>query len=328
MSESYHNRFERDSEAALGWIARLRSDAASEQDRQAFALWLAEDPDHKRAMDAMLELWDDLGAVRHIPDLDAPAQEPVAANAPRYRPWAALAVVATLVVGLLLWPLQQANLEGEVYQTALGEQRSVELPDRSRILLNTDTRLRVTLQADQRLVSLLRGEAFFQVEPDRERPFHVDTGSARVTVLGTAFNVYREHDSTDVTVSEGVVRVTELGATGGRAPQIEVLHVNQQLRADRRGLHGVATVDTASRMAWQRGELVAQEMPLPELARQLERYHPTRILIPDPDVAALTVSGVFRLDQPEVILRALEVSLELRADRLDDHTVQLLKAGG
>ena len=79
-------------------------------------------------------------------------------------------------------------------------------------------------------------------------------------------------------------------------------------------------------LAWQRGELVADEMRLPELARELERYHDINILIADADVAAMTVSGVFSLDQPpEDLLRALELSLDLEARELDQGTVQLLK---
>ena len=329
MTADSSDSFDRDCESALGWIARLRSDAASDEDRQAFALWLAVDPDHRHAMDQMLDLWDDLGVVRHMPDLNAdPRDFTAAANSPRYWPWAA-ALAATLVLGVfLLWPAQQGDLGGELFETALGEQRSVELSDQSRIMLNTATRLRISLGDGQRLVTLLRGEAFFQVQPDPERPFHVDTGSTRITVLGTAFNVYRERDAADITVTEGVVRVTELGATGGRAPATAVLHINQQLHADRRGLSAVAAVDAGKHTAWQRGELVADKMPLTELVSQLQRYHPTRILIVDPQVAALTVSGVFRLDDLEAILEALEVSLDLEAARLDDDSVQLLKAGG
>lgn len=329
MKKDSSDSFDRDCDSALGWIARLRSDIASDEDRQAFALWLAEDPGHRQAMDQMLDLWDDLGVVRHMPNLDTVAQDfTTAANSPRYWPWAA-ALTATLVLGvLLLWPTQQGGGGGELFETALGEQRSVELSDQSRVTLNTATRLRVSLEDDQRLITLLRGEAFFQVQPDPQRPFHVDTGSTRITVLGTAFNVYRERDATDITVTEGVVRVTELGDTGGRAPATEVLHLNQQLHADRRGLHAIATVDTGKHTAWQRGELVAEQMPLPELVKQLQRYHPTRIFIVDPDVAALTVSGVFRLDNLEAILQALEVSLDLKATPLDDDSVQLLKAEG
>ena len=60
--------------------------------------------------------------------------------------------------------------------------------------------------------------------------------------------------------------------------------------------------------------------------RELERYHDTRILITDPRVAHLTVSGVFQLEQPDAILRALAVSHDLDVEQLDDNRVKLLKA--
>ena len=81
-----------------------------------------------------------------------------------------------------------------------------------------------------------------------------------------------------------------------------------------------------AKLAWQRGELVAQEMPLVDLIQQLERYQPTEIIIADPDLAVMTVSGVFQLDQPQAILSALEVSLGIQVDLVDDTTVRLLKA--
>ena len=71
---------------------------------------------------------------------------------------------------------------------------------------------------------------------------------------------------------------------------------------------------------------MAREMTLPALIQQLERYHDTEILIADPDLAVLTVSGVFQLDKPDAIISALELSLDLRADILEDGTVRLLKA--
>ena len=86
-------------------------------------------------------------------------------------------------------------------------------------------------------------------------------------------------------------------------------------------------MDITSHIAWQQGKLIANEMPLLELVAQLERYRDTRILISDGDVAALTISGVFELDQPESILRALELSLDLEVVELDSKTVQLLKSG-
>ena len=63
MNHSVTEQFDRDCEDALGWIARFRSGDASEQDRESFALWLAEAPARKLAMDSMLDMYGDLGAL-------------------------------------------------------------------------------------------------------------------------------------------------------------------------------------------------------------------------------------------------------------------------
>ena len=311
-------------DAALGWVARLRADTASEQDRQAFALWLAEDPHHGEAMDRMLDLWEELGVVAVLPETDAPAV-PEAANNARWYAGAA-AIAATVALAVALWPRLDPVPEPLRYQTALGEQRSITLPDDSTVVLNTDSSISVTYTDEQRHIALKRGEAWFQVTPNAQRPFHVNAGEARVTAIGTAFNIYLDGRATDVTVTEGVVQVQELGETGNRAPATETLRVNQQLRASDAGWEVTLADDLGSILAWQRGELVARELPLPDLIRQLERYHDTRILVGDPDLAVMTVSGVFQLDHPEAIISALELSLNVRTDVLEDGTIRLLKA--
>lgn len=161
---------------------------------------------------------------------------------------------------------------------------------------------------------------------DPARPFHVDTGSARVTAIGTAFNISRRQQGSSITVTEGVVRVTELGATGNRVADSDVLHANYRLLATPNGLEPSSKADIEQDLAWQHGKLIARNMPLPELVAELERYHHTRILIGDSATATETVSGVFQLDHPQSNLEALQRSHGLRVVRLDEHTVQLLKS--
>jgi transmembrane sensor len=325
------------SDEALAWVARLQGDSVSDNDIDAFALWLGADSSHPPAMDAAIALWEELAVVSLLPETGdiAPAERTgatgarprEAANASSW--WVpAAAVAACLFTAILLWPVVGGDAEAQVFTTALGERRTVILADDSRLLLNTSSRIRVQFESDQRRLSLLRGEVYFEVASDPERPFHVDTGSARATAIGTAFNIRRRPDSVEILVTEGVVRVEETGGSGSRSPAVEILHANQSLLASRGGFQasGGSDSDRHRQLAWQRGELVADEMRLPVLARELERYHDLNILIADADVAAMTVSGVFSLDQPpEDLLRALELSLDLEARELDQGTVQLLK---
>ncbi len=154
----------------------------------------------------------------------------------------------------------------------------------------------------------------------------MDAGEARITAIGTAFNVYVHDGTTDITVTEGVVKVTELGETGARAATAEVLRKDQRLLVNPGGWQ-ISTSDTAQQLAWRSGQLVAREMPLLDLVAQIQRYYDKNIVVTDPDVAAMSVSGVFDLDQPDATLRALALSLDLQTEQLDDASVRLLKAG-
>ena len=321
-----HNNSEEDRDTALGWIARFRSDAATDDDRASFALWLAQDPAHKRAMDAMLDMWQDLASVRIMVE-NTSQQAPLdAANQSRHWAKAAIATAASVALAIFIWPQSAPESAGPVYyQTAVGEQHTVVLDDGSSLSLNTNSRVSVRYSEERRHIALLRGEAFFEVAKDSARPFDVDAGSARVTAIGTAFNIYRQGDTASITVAEGVVRVTELGATGNRPAATEILRANQQLKATGQGLQAATTAEASLSTAWQRGEIIAQGMTLADLVGQIERYHDTHILITDSSIAALTITGVFPLHEIEPILQALQVSLGLQVVPLGDKTLQLIR---
>ena len=322
MNQRFTENRAHDCDIALGWIARMRCESASIHDTEEFALWLSADSSHRIATDSMLDMWDDLGSVQHLP-FPTPYTTPAA----NQRNWLAGAVVlaACLVLAIFLWPLSPVDPDALEFRTAVGEHQSFELEDQSILTLNTDSKVAVIYGETLRHIELLRGEAYFEVSRDEGRPFEVDAGIAKVTALGTAFNIYRNDDAARITVIEGVVRVTELGTTGNRPAATEILYANQQLTANSSGLNTAQSVDVEQLIAWQDGKLIADEMPLPELLAQLDRYWEKRVLILDTKVAALTISGVFLLDRPESVLHALKLSHGLEIVKLDSQTLQLLK---
>jgi transmembrane sensor len=200
------------------------------------------------------------------------------------------------------------------------------LKDGSTVRLNTDTSLETSFSARQRRLTLHRGEAYFEVAHDPDRPFIVDAGNLEVRALGTAFNVYLEGETGVVTVTKGVVRVSERNVPGTRPPQSELLYPDQQLSGDRRGLGTASPVEADHRLAWRDGRLVAEAMPLAALVKELSRYHPNRIFIAEHQLAERTVSGVFMLEDLDSILLALEHTAQVRSVTLEDGSVQLIGA--
>jgi transmembrane sensor len=318
-----HARQDRQDTQAGEWLVRLRSGAVTEQERRDFALWLAADAANASAFDRVTELWEDLGVVSELPLA-------IRGQPHRYRDRlaGAMALAACLLLAALLWPGVQDPADYQHYRTGLGEQRTVVLDDGSEVMLNTRSSMIVAFSDEQRSVELAGGEAFFSVSDDPGRPFVVDAGSAVVTVIGTAFNIRRDDSSSEITVNEGVVRVVESGAPASRAPATEVLHPRQQLRAEPSGLRTVKTVDSEQAVAWRRGEIVAQAMSLPALAAEIRRYHDLNIVITDPAVAEMTVSGIFSVREPDAILRALQLSLGLEVEQINSNTLRLLKTAG
>ncbi len=106
MNTRSTDSYDQTCETALGWIARLRADDVSQQDRESFALWLGQDKSNGHAMDSMLDLWDDLGVVRLLPQ--ETTSEPKAANNSRWLA-SSVALAACLDGGQHLFP---AHLKG------------------------------------------------------------------------------------------------------------------------------------------------------------------------------------------------------------------------
>ncbi len=134
------------------------------------------------------------------------------------------AVAATLLLFVAAAAFLGYRLEQDPeYITSIGEQRTVPLDDGSRIALNSNSQVQIEFTADKRTVRLLRGEAFFEVAHNKERPFVVIAGENEVTAVGTAFEVRYEPDHIDVTLVEGKVNVTSTAEPLGGAPACRVL---------------------------------------------------------------------------------------------------------
>jgi transmembrane sensor len=174
-------------EQAVAWL--LRRETLSDRERAAFDAWLAEDPRHRLAFEQVSGQWDWLEQFKHTP---VPAREAASRyRAPR-RPIRHYASAAVLLLAIGLAAISADGWPGLVrtYSTMKGETKTLTLPDGSRLELNTDTEVRVHFNHFRRHVDLLRGESFFIVKHDPDRPFEVAAGSGAIRDIGTAFNVW------------------------------------------------------------------------------------------------------------------------------------------
>lgn len=311
-------------EEAAEWFASFAEIQAEGPLRQRWQVWLAADPDHARAWQAVERISGRFQPLRLQP---GPARD--ALSAPRRssrRPvLGALAVVLTIAAPLAAVRLPWRDWRNHYalatagHRSGRGETRRVALDDGGSAWIGSDSALDVDYSAALRRLHLLRGDLLVQTATDSAlppRPFVVDTAHGRLRALGTRFAVRVEADHTRIDVFEGAVALTPRDTTTVAAVVAAGEHAVL-------GAHGVEHRGTAdqARSALARGVLVADGLRLDALLAELGRWHPLAFGC-TADVAALRVVGSYPLQQPERVLAALEASLPVQVVR-GEHAVLL-----
>jgi transmembrane sensor len=303
---------------ASAWFARMNADDVTADDRTRFETWRSAHSCNAKVYAELSATWQELvksGPLVRAVNFGQVMNAASAPPAPRRR-WAVAAVAAgigAVVVGVA-WNLYKQKEETR-FQTAIGEQAAVALPDGSSFDLNTNSRIWVDYSQRQRVIRLERGEAFFKVAHDTQRPFWVRAGDYWVRAVGTAFNVYLRPTGVEVTVSEGTVNV--VNATGNEFPPTEaaitesVAAVTAGEQADVHGraevIHALDAAQLSRALAWRKSSLYFQDQPLGDVVNELTRYTTLKIEFDDDALRRLPVGGTFQTspDGVEALLTLL-----------------------
>jgi transmembrane sensor len=324
MTESvHHDPIQR---AAADWFAKLQGDPALE-DWTAFQAWLEADPAHAPAYEAVEAVWLDLEDLPANDTLVEP-EAPLGANVtPLRRPTksprrsiliglgvaAAAAIVALVAAPRLMQPTFTD------YSTKRGETREVALADGSRLTLGGATTLRVHLGTGQRDVTLVDGEASFDIAHLEDRPFVVAVGDREVRVLGTEFNILSHAGNLAVSVRRGLVAVS-----GGQEGTVKLAR-GQQLAQAPGAAAKVSDVAPDTAFAWKSGKLIYDRTPLTQVVADLNRYVSSPIRV-DPSAASVTVSGVLLVDEEAAMIRRLELFAPIVAETTFDGVILKAKS--
>jgi transmembrane sensor len=315
-------------EAAANWVARLGGAPASDAERRALDAWLAEDPRHGAAFAEANEAWRRMGDVAADlrspvggrPPMPPPIASPWQVAAPAHRPpirWLRAAAMAATVLVILagagLWLGDPRIILAADHRTAPGERRVVVLADGSTVELGPASAIALRYGDAERRVELLSGQAYFIAAPRRgeeRRPFVVEARAGTARALGTQFMVDRLPESVEVTVVEHDVAVA-VAIPDGREPQV-VLSPGQSVQYADAGLAPVRAVKLEQALAWRRGRLFFDRVPLDRVVAELNRYRRGRIVIGNAALATRTVSGVFDTNDPDAVLATVARELGAR----------------
>lgn len=303
MLERLTRLFEPTPRNAEAWLVRMGRAEVRARDLEAFETWLDAEPSnldayqalkstHRQTRELKSSLTAEIAAITARPMIRKRPGWPVIAGP-------AVAVLTAVILTITLWPgfspFGPADpMSGAVtYRTSVGEVRDVRLADGSTVTLDTGSVVRVALHPDTRQVVVERGQAYFQVSHNPDRPFRVDLADRTVVVTGTRFVTALEGDAARVTLLEGAVNLVPISGKGfafNLSPGDAVVYdAGRPARL-------AGQVDPAEAAPWRQRRLVFRDATLSDALAELSRYTPVRLVADDPALARQRVTAVFPLE--------------------------------
>ena len=300
---------------AAQWLARQRSNLRTEGDARAFQAWLAEDPSHGEAFEALTAVWDVAGA---YPRDMRVARPPVKAASSRRAVMAGL--VATPVVAGAAYLTLSRPAEARTYVTKVGEQRAIDLPDNSRALLDTNSRIDVLFDHDTRVVALRYGRVNFTVVSEMARPFVVKAAEGRIFANASNFDVRCDGQSACVVLFSGQASVDFNNEVRRLTP------------GERMTLTGtaVATIDrprTTAAGAWHSGRTIFEDTRLAEAVAEMNRYSAIGLAVQGHDLGEKRISGIYRNGDSVAFANTVAALLGAKLQERPGHVVLVANDG-
>lgn len=245
------------------------------------------------------------------------------------------AAAILLVLGLFLWKVADRGNTSE-FATEYGQRKRVELPDGSTVWLNGGSKLVYAegFNVQNRKVAF-RGEGYFDIKKDEDRPFVIDAGGATIKVLGTIFNLraYEEEERVETSLIEGKVELTMASSpkapilltpgkklsiykNGDRMP--DVPDKLQQIPLENSDVAVLTVAKTAegetevNDALWKNNKLVFDGDHLDIIASKLQKWYDVRVTLADTTLRGLKFSGVFEDMSLDAVLQTLEYTGSLR----------------
>lgn len=313
-------------------ISRYLAGEATDDEIRSLEQWLDSDDANRREFMRQKSLWDAVSLPFDIDDVDIDAAQSrlldgIEGDIEQPRRgfaywWARTASVIALPLivacaALIYMNMSMAEATTDSIQTlrtCYGSTMQSQLPDGSTVWLNVNSSLTYNLDMTKERNVILNGEAYFEVEADKNRPFTVDAPGLSVTATGTAFNVnaYDSDSQTTVTLVNGKVSaMTSDDESLALAP-------DQQLVFDRQtGASDIYDTDTYKWCAWKDGKLIFRDTPLGDVFKRLAQIYNVDFAIESPGVNNYTCRATFEGENLTEILHLIELSAPISCNITD-----------
>ncbi len=308
---------------AASWLERREAADWSMGDQAELEAWLAASEAHCTAFWRLETAWDQS---QRLPALRLERRTTMGLTDERWRFWPIVlrgvaAAVILVSLGVAWTSLRSQKLAGELYATPVGGREVLALTDGSQIELNTNTAARVDVNAGRRLVTLIHGEAYFQIKHDAMHPFVVMARGRRITDLGTKFLVRDRGDTLEVALMEGRAQIEATDASG--KTQIATLVPGDVAMS---GSHSMSIVPRSQQelktvQAWRQGELIFDHTTLAHAVAEFNRYNRVKLVIADRAAAEHQFGGTFPTNDLDDFTKLAQTVLGLHVENRGNEIV-------
>jgi len=330
---------------ASEWIAKIDR-KLNKSEQQAFKAWLAEDIQHQALLIKMASLWDKMDSLNQLAELFPDAQlHESKQNRKSNHKWywaAAASIFITVFTSILLQTQNLSWLSDDQqfvrYETAVGENSTIILPDNSKVQLNTNSVLLVKYTDKYRLLELQRGELLVEVAHNKKRPLSVVANHQVIQAVGTAFSVQVEAKKVELIVTDGRVIVGQLKKA--EHPTAKTLTIDHSSLAVSKGELASLDIDKQKtkvvkidndtinkNLSWRQGHIVFKGESLAEAMAEVSRYTSVKFEIADQELNKIQIAGRFKTGDVAGLIGALNNNFNIKTDRVNKNLIVLRKQG-
>lgn len=208
---------------------------------------------------------------------------------------------------------RKTDIAWQTMSTGVGMRGSIELPDGSRVTLNSGSEIQYPTRFSKGTREIkLTGEAFFEVSKDKRHPFIVNTGKMNVEVVGTTFNVSAYNDDMPVRVVLATGCVSLFSGDWSNRTEIGVLKPGQLGVFDKESsVLSVSNVETDKYLAWKDGNIIFRDDPMSDVISRLERWFNVDIYVEDDEILNYEFTAKFHDETIAQVLNLIKISSEI-----------------
>jgi transmembrane sensor len=333
---------------ASDWLAKIDRNI-TEQEKSALQAWLSLDPKNTEVFLEIAHLWDKMDDLSRLSDL-FPQASP--STTKKYSAWLGAMAASVIFIVTLTFYQSGFNFSTEQsavvatqmnYQTGIGESNTINLPDNSKIVLNTNSFVQVRYTPSARIIDLQRGEIHIDVAHDKTRPLSVIAGGKVIQAVGTAFNVEVRNELVELIVTDGKVLVASRENTNTKIDIDEItkrLPINSMaiskgekvdLDSSGNSIEKVVKVDpmeVAASLSWRQGNLIFRGESLAEAMAEISRYTDIEFeLDNDKKLQDVQVAGMFKTGDVTGLLEVLSNNFNISYKKIGNDKIILNYAG-